>query len=223
MHSVQHSLSFAPELPFKYVGGDPALDLVNTVDWTEHGLEQDRLPDYERLTRWAEGAGVLSGREAAILRARARAHPQEAETAYRHALEVRRILHRLFTAVAQGNAGKEELDDFNRLLARTVVRMRVAADEATGRRREPRFEIAWREADRLEAVVWPLVWSAAALMLSPDTGRIRVCAGSNCGWIYVDRSRNQLRRWCQMATCGTREKSRRRYRKARRRPGPRQY
>ena len=27
---------------------------------------------------------------------------------------------------------------------------------------------------------------------------------------YVDRSRNGLRRWCQMRTCGTREKSRRR-------------
>jgi predicted RNA-binding Zn ribbon-like protein len=221
MDTHQHSLTFAPELPFKYVGGDPALDLVNTVDWTEHGLEQDRVLDYERVTRWAEGAGVLSGREAAMLRARARAHPDEAGAAYRHALEVRRILHRLFATVAEGDPGKEELDDFNRLLARTVVRMRVAADEASGRR-EPRFEIAWREADRLEAVMWPVVWSAAALMLSPDTGRIRVCAGPNCGWIYVDRSRNQLRRWCQMATCGTREKSRRRYRRARR-PRPRQY
>jgi len=40
-------------LPFKYVGGDPAIDLVNTVDWTRHGLKDERLGDYQRLTRWA--------------------------------------------------------------------------------------------------------------------------------------------------------------------------
>src|ERR671935_145165 len=47
------SLSFDGQAPLRYVGGDPSLDLVNTVDWTERGLENDRLVDYERLTRWA--------------------------------------------------------------------------------------------------------------------------------------------------------------------------
>lgn len=111
-------------------------------------------------------------------------------------------------------AEREILDEFNRVLARTVVRMRVASDAARSRR-EPRYEIAWREAGRLESILWPVVWSAASLMLSGDAGRIRVCGGPDCGWIYVDRSRNQLRRWCQMATCGTREKTRRRYRRVR--------
>jgi predicted RNA-binding Zn ribbon-like protein len=221
MNSSRSSLSFASDLPFKYVGGDPALDLVNTVDWTEQGLEHDRLTDYERLTQWAEGAGVLSRPEAATLRARARAHPKEADLAYHHALDVRRVLHRLFIAVARGQAKGENLDEFNRLLARTVVRMRVASDEARGRR-EQRYEITWREAERLESVLWPVVWSAASLMLSDDADRIRICGGADCGWIYVDRSRNQLRRWCQMATCGTREKSRRRYRRTRSRTGQRE-
>jgi predicted RNA-binding Zn ribbon-like protein len=214
MITSSHSLSTAPELPFKYVGGDPALDLVNTVDWTERGPEHDRLTDYERLTRWAEGAGALSRPEAAVLRERARAHPKEAEAAYRSALDLRRVLHGLFVAVARGKARGENLDEFNRLLARTVVRMRVASDEARGRG-EPRYEITWREAERLESVLWPVVWSAASLMLSDDASRIRICGGPDCGWIYVDRSRNRLRRWCQMATCGTREKSRRRYRRTR--------
>ena len=35
--------------------------------------------------------------------------------------------------------------------------------------------------------------------------------GADCGWMFVDRSRNRLRRWCQMETCGTMEKTRRRY------------
>ena len=39
---------------------------------------------------------------------------------------------------------------------------------------------------------------------------MRVCAAQDCGWVYVDRSRNGLRRWCQMETCGTIMKTRRR-------------
>jgi predicted RNA-binding Zn ribbon-like protein len=33
--------------------------------------------------------------------------------------------------------------------------------------------------------------------------------------MFVDRSRNGFRRWCQMATCGTEEKTRRRAARAR--------
>ncbi len=36
-------------LPFAYIGGDPALDLVNTVDWTGAGPAQERLADYAAL------------------------------------------------------------------------------------------------------------------------------------------------------------------------------
>ena len=39
------------EPQFLYVGGDPALDLVNTVDWTPRGPEEERLGTYEQLTR----------------------------------------------------------------------------------------------------------------------------------------------------------------------------
>jgi predicted RNA-binding Zn ribbon-like protein len=64
--------------------------------------------------------------------------------------------------------------------------------------------------DRLDALLWPVVWSTAQLLTSADAAKLRVCAGHDCGWVYVDRSRNGFRRWCEMATCGTREKSRRR-------------
>ena len=56
---------------FRYVGGNPALDLVNTVDWTDHGLVHERLSDYTQLIRWAEGAGVIDAAAARQLRKRA--------------------------------------------------------------------------------------------------------------------------------------------------------
>ena len=73
------TLSAAADLPFKYVGGDASIDLVNTVDWTARGLIDERLTSYDRLTRWAEGAGVVTSKEGARLRSVAAVHPRLAD------------------------------------------------------------------------------------------------------------------------------------------------
>ena len=203
------------DLPFLYVGGDPALDLVNTTDWTSRGPEQERLTDFDLLIKWAEGAGVLTSEGAGSFRARARARPQEATAVFRHALETREVLQRLFQSLASGETAKDALRAFNRLLGKALEGMRVLP-VATRRRRDRGMQLGWESRDEsLDAVLWPVVWSAARLVTSEDVARIRVCDGPDCGWIYVDRSRNRLRRWCQMETCGTREKTRRRYRRVR--------
>jgi predicted RNA-binding Zn ribbon-like protein len=33
----------------------------------------------------------------------------------------------------------------------------------------------------------------------------------SCGWLFLDTSKNRRRRWCSMATCGSRDKARRYY------------
>ena len=83
-------------------------------------------------------------------------------------------------------------------------------------RKGPGLELGWPGlGENLDSVICPVVWSAASLLVSEEAPRIRICGGADCGWMYVDRSRNRLRRWCQMETCGTREKSRRRYKRLR--------
>ncbi len=202
--------SVSPGVSFEYIGGDPAIDFVNTVDWTSRGPEQERLTDFDGVIRWAEGAGVISGKAAGSLRVRARAKPREAEAAYRSALRVREALERLFHAMADGEPAGDALADFNRELARALERMRVEPAVGLGLR------LGWEEGgENLDSVVWRVIWSAASLVVSKEAFRIRICGGPDCGWMYVDRSRNGLRRWCQMETCGTREKSRRRYRRQR--------
>jgi predicted RNA-binding Zn ribbon-like protein len=196
--------------PFKYIAGNPALDLVNTVDWTSQGPEQDRLGSYDRLTRWAEGAEVLPVRQAAALRRKAASKPKEAEAALEAAKKLRRVLQRLFGAVAGDEPLGQPLDEFNQLLGEALEHMRVLPDRA--RISSRRVVLGWEELDRrLDGVLWPVLWSATTLLTSGEASLVRVCGGADCGWMYVDRSRNGLRRWCQMETCGTREKTRRRY------------
>jgi predicted RNA-binding Zn ribbon-like protein len=206
------ALSFAADLPFKFVGGDASVDLVNTVDWTRRGLIDDRLTDYERLTRWAEGAGALTARQGAQLRSLALAHPRLAERAHRDALDLRWQLRELFTASNRGESLGEvaALGAFNRSLGDALARLELAAQPRAADTEAP-LRWSWRDAeDRLESVLWPVVRSAAELLVSEEASRIHECASEDCGWMYVDRSRNGLRRWCQMETCGNREKSRRR-------------
>ena len=56
-----------PDPSFRYLAGDPSLDLVNTVDWTADGPVAERLGDYAALVKWAEGAGVIVAADAARL------------------------------------------------------------------------------------------------------------------------------------------------------------
>jgi predicted RNA-binding Zn ribbon-like protein len=62
---------------------------------------------------------------------------------------------------------------------------------------------------------WPRSLAAAAalsavrLFGSQELARIRVCP--NCDWLFVDRSKNGSRRWCDMAVCGNRAKAKTHY------------
>lgn len=208
------ALSLTPEKPFRFIAGDASVDFVNTVDWTARGLENERMTDYQRFIDWARAADVVSDVEARRLRARARGSPRREAAAYRSALWARSVLQRLYSALATETFDRSALRDFNDLLADALARMQLAQPAVAGRRRadgaRPLVR-SWRGmGEELESPLRPVMWQACALLTSPDLSRLRICAAEDCGWMYVDRSRNGLRRWCQMETCGTREKNRRR-------------
>ncbi|MBV9916401.1 MAG: CGNR zinc finger domain-containing protein, partial [Solirubrobacterales bacterium] len=46
--------------------------------------------------------------------------------------------------------------------------------------------------------------------------RLKACERDSCRWAFYDHSKNQSGRWCQSSVCGTRERSRRAYRRRRR-------
>ncbi len=218
MASSPASRSLTPDLPFKFVGGDPSLDFVNTVDWTPSGLQNDRLGSYERLVTWARRAGVLPDKQARALRDTTARDPDETRAAYEAARWTRWVLHEVFYAVAMRQPLTELLSEFSRLLTRAHRHLDLAPAPAGRRRDGPALTWEWRGTpDQLESALWPVVRSAADLLTSPEAARIRMCAGPDCGWLYVDRSRNGLRRWCEMQTCGTSAKSRRRAVRGRRR------
>lgn len=209
MAAIRVQDRFAPDAPFRFLGGDASLDFVNTVDWTPRGLERDRFTTYDRVIEWAQGASVLGGTEAGRLRGAAGLRPREAVAALDAARQARLVLRELVVAVVNGFPRAAGLEGFNALLADAGAQTRLVRDAAGGLVR------GWAGlGDALESVLWPVVWAAADLVSSSDVARLRMCAGHDCGWLYVDRSRNGLRRWCEMSVCGTAEKNRRRAQRA---------
>ena len=54
-----------------------------------------------------------------------------------------------------------------------------------------------------------LVAIAATSAASGSWHRLRICAAPDCRWVFYDTSRSGAGRWCSMATCGNRNKTRR--------------
>lgn len=53
--------------------------------------------------------------------------------------------------------------------------------------------------------------SVLKLIATSEPERTKICR--NCGWLFIDRSKNRSRAWCDMAVCGNRAKAHRHYRR----------
>jgi predicted RNA-binding Zn ribbon-like protein len=49
------------------------------------------------------------------------------------------------------------------------------------------------------------------LLQAEDRSRIRQCLDGDCGWLFLDRTKNGSRVWCSSADCGNRTRARRHY------------
>jgi predicted RNA-binding Zn ribbon-like protein len=66
-------------------------------------------------------------------------------------------------------------------------------------------EPARRDLDGALADLVGIVYTA---MADGTWARLKACQRDVCRWLFYDRSRNRSARWCQMAVCGNRTKTR---------------
>lgn len=169
-------------------GGAAALDFVNTIDPRFGPDAVDLVSSPQALRDWAAFAGIVEG-----LRVDRRG--------FRRALEVRDALDAIFRAVAEARQPT----------ARDLEKLRDAYLEVLDHARlrgEP-GDMHWHLPARagVDLLLLPVLESALELLQSP--ARIRECPGENCGWLFVDSTKNASRKWCSMDPCGNRDKMRR--------------
>jgi predicted RNA-binding Zn ribbon-like protein len=111
---------------------------------------------------------------------------------------LRESVNRLTRATLAGKApGENDLRAVNSWACRPPLAPQV----------EPSPERRWVAEHSVPAAPALVAREAVELLTSPERHLIRECAAApQCSLLYLDRSRDHRRRWCQMEVCGSRAK-----------------
>jgi predicted RNA-binding Zn ribbon-like protein len=190
-------------LPAESVDADRVLAFVNTLSGRPTAAPSERLVSYDALVDWAREQHLVSAAAGERLSAEARRHPQQAASVLARAREFREALNAL--------AGAIEHDRQPAPAVLATIGNCLAAAYAHGRLVPHEGGLQWIASaeDDLDRILWEIGRATGRLVGSPRLGRIRACAASDCGWWFMDDTKNHSRRWCDMKICGNREKVRR--------------
>ncbi len=185
------------------------LDFANTVSNHASAEPGEYLQVYADLLAWAARAALLPAPAVERLCTLAERHPAAAQAARAQAVELREAIYRLLYAHAHGHAPQpSDLALLNTALRVALAQARLVATEAG-------YALDWDLAtsDALDSVLWPVAYSAADLLATPEQlARVGQCQDDRgCGWLFLDLTKNHSRRWCAMDDCGNRAKAKRHY------------
>jgi|SRR5579872_4773681 len=190
--------------PMKFIGAHPALDFVNTVGgWSAETALEDKLENFSDLIRWGRWAKLVGAADVSASVRLASRHPRQAAQVLARARALRGVLRHLFNCRLENRDPEAaDLKGFQKEL-RIARRHQILTGTGRG------FLWTWDQRPALDSVLWRVGQSAADLLVSTDLARVRRCAGENCGWMFLDTTRNHSRQWCDMKDCGNLAKVRR--------------
>jgi predicted RNA-binding Zn ribbon-like protein len=192
--------------PFSFIAGALCLDFVNTVGSRVCEQPSDKLRGFADLIRWSKEAGLIQQGEALELQAYSEAHSNSATKVLEEARALREALYRIFAALGRKETPAAlDLATLNEVLHALPVHLEVCSNGPDFRCERKSVQT---DHHRLLA---PVAWSAADLLASDQVRHVRQCADAECGWIFVDSTKNHSRRWCAMSDCGSHAKAKRYY------------
>ena len=206
MAGSRHAGGFVP------FGGRLCLDFANTVNGRLTDAPEELITDPAALSAWGCRVGLLSERAADAFAAASRANPVAAAACLADAVALRETICRVFDPIATGKQPpRAEVERLTDAYRGAIAHARVVPGKggAPWRWEAPPSDdpltLGW--------LFWPITRSAIDLLTSPDLASVKRCAGADrgCGGLFVDETKNGIRRWCRMDDCGSRAKMRRLY------------
>src|SRR5687768_2896717 len=189
---------------FEFVGGSVALDFANTLGGMHTAPTHEHLIEYSDLVEFCRSAGTVSVSQARRLIEEANRQPSKAAAVLRRAISLREAIWRVFDAFAKN--GRAEPTDLATIHEEELAALRHARFQQSA----SDVDYAWTDDLLLDRPLWAIAHSAAELRRSKeDLARVRECGSETCEWLFIDRSRNHTRRWCDMNDCGNAAKVRR--------------
>lgn len=199
---MQHTPPHYPLERWPLRGGLPCLDLANTEAYRGTGHEADLLQTYDMLVAWSMAAGALQPSEAGPLLHVASGAPQAAAAILAQVRELRAAIHVVMQSVAHRTEPPvATLATLNAFLAECQAHRQIVRSNGG-------YEARFRPENDMALPIWRLTDSAARLLLSSERECVRECPGHECGWLFLDTTRNHSRRWCDSADCGNKARVR---------------
>jgi predicted RNA-binding Zn ribbon-like protein len=203
----KHQKRSKSRVPAALLGEELSIRFVNTVAWRLRDPSEDRLASGTALLAWLGAAGLAGKPLAANLRKRWLEHPREELMFRNDAVKLREAIYLLFVSrIKSAGFDPAALGILNGMLGSRMAALRIALSGGM---------FSWQCGDDPGAVrdlLKPIAWSAAELLMGARAEKLRQCQDDRgCGWLFVDESRAQNRRWCSMGDCGNRAKALRHY------------
>jgi predicted RNA-binding Zn ribbon-like protein len=194
--------------PLDFVGGVACLNFTNTAGGHTKIREVERIPTYGDAISWGLYAELISPAEAKALLALIKTDPKDAMHRVRELQLFRESLHRLVTAIAHKT--EPQRADFTRVRG-TIAKALSAAEMQPGE-----SEFNWSaDADALGlgTMISRVALSAHHMLSREKPSQLRQC--QICTWLFIDRTKNQTRRFCRQDACGNKSRAERFYSKKR--------
>jgi predicted RNA-binding Zn ribbon-like protein len=160
----------------------------------------EHLPTLDVALRWLH-AHLLLHRDALERElARQAADPRAAEKVLSRIRTVRAAMRELADATVERRPpDQRQLDEVNRALRIPYTYELIRAPDGVSLDHR-------HDGDPIEGALARLTESLAREVSLGHPERLRVCANSDCRWVFSDASRSGRRKWCDMSTCGNRAK-----------------
>lgn len=180
--------------------GRPCLDLMTTVGARRGANPVERLDSPARLREWLEGTGLLPAGDTLPITA----------AWLPHFHELREVIYRAVHAVTWGELpSKVDIKELNARLEHPVPGLRLV------RTSENTLRLAVRRGADHRSFLAVLAADTVTLLAGEERTRLRECAATICGVIYLDLANGRERVWCSQSVCGNRERTARHRQKAR--------
>lgn len=166
------------------------LDVVNCEEFDGFGRATEHLEDVTWmrvfLNHWNMNAGIGSGAEIECLR------------------QLRAFLRKAARTIASGKRlTRMDLEWINRSFEIPLRRhFRERSDGSYVLELLPaRRDWDWQKAEILRSLV--------EMLAGWQQRRLKICPNPGCGWVFLDRTHGNTRKWCSDLTCGNRDRVRR--------------
>lgn len=184
------------------VGGVLALDFANTAGARETTAPIEHLLTAGNVVAWALHAGSIGAASAKRASSVVSADSEAARKLLRHAVQLRDAVYAVGAAIAHGDAPPQpDLRTVKDAAHRAMTGAQLGSMAAGG------YRLDFSRSPSEAALLGPIAWSAIDLLATAPFERIKQCPAHDCGWLFLDTSKNNSRRWCDMATCGNRTKA----------------